>query len=412
MRALPLHEKLSGLVRIGIALNSVRELDTLLEMVVDEAMDLCAADGGTLYLVRQDSLAIHITRNRSIEARLGKDGMANLYEKFLLPISRDSMAGFCALTGQTLNFPDMDQLPPGTHFRHNKALDRRASYDTRSQLTVPMHDRSGLCVGVLQLVNAMENGLPSPFNGEDEALLQAFAAQAGVSIQNAQLDGLLRKSHQETLFRLSSAAEYRDRETSNHIKRMSHYSRLVAMRIGLDRAEVESIFQSAPMHDVGKLGIPDRILHKPGRLDPDERTIMESHALIGSRILEGSDVPVVRQAAVVALTHHEKWDGSGYPRGLAGRAIPLEGRIVALADVYDALSSRRCYKEPWPQEKVIEFLREQRGRHFDPDLVDCMMDCLPEVHAIMASHEDTDEDFQLLESPARPLIQSEMPQTT
>jgi len=404
MRALPLHEKLSGLVRIGIALNSIRELDTLLEMVVDEAMELCAADGGTLYLVRQDSLAIHITRNRTLEARLGKDGMTDLYEKFVLPISRDSMAGFCALTGQTLNFPDMDQLPPGTSFRHNKALDKRASYDTRSQLTVPMHDRSGRCVGVLQLVNAMENSSPSPFNGEDEALLQAFAAQAGVSIQNAQLDGLLRKSHQETLFRLSSAAEYRDRETSNHIKRMSHYSRLIAMRIGLDRAEVESIFQSAPMHDVGKLGIPDRILHKPGRLDPAERKIMESHALIGSRILEGSDVPVVRLAAVVALTHHEKWDGTGYPRGLSGG-----GRIVALADVFDALSSRRCYKDPWPQEKVIEFLKEQKGRHFDPDLVDCLMDCLPEVQAIMASHEDTDEDFQMLESPARPLIQSAAP---
>ena len=409
MRSLPLHEKLSGLVKTGIALNSIRDVDTLLETVVDAAMSLCGADGGTLYLAREGALAIHITRNRTLESRLGRDGMANLYEKFILPISQDSMAGFCALTGQTLNFADMHSLPPGTHFRHNKALDRRAGYDTRSQLTVPMHDRTGQCVGVLQMINAMEEGVPAPFNGEDEALLQAFAAQAGVSIQNTQLDELLRRSHQETLFRLSSAAEYRDRETSNHIKRMSHYSRVIAEQIGLGRAEVESIFQAAPMHDVGKLGIPDIILHKPGPLDPDERTIMESHAIIGSRILEGSDVPVVRQAAVVALTHHEKWDGTGYPNKLAGREIPLEGRIVALADVFDALSSRRCYKEAWPEDRVIEFLKEQQGHHFDPDLVEALLASMTEIHAIMAQHEDSDEDFQMLESPARALIQSKLP---
>jgi HD-GYP domain-containing protein (c-di-GMP phosphodiesterase class II) len=409
MRSLPLHEKLSGLVKTGIALNSIRDVDTLLETVVEAAMGLCGADGGTLYLARDGALAIHITRNRTLEARLGREGMANLYGKFILPISQDSMAGFCALTGQTLNFADMHDLPPGTHFRHNKALDRRAGYDTRSQLTVPMHDRTGQCVGVLQMINAMEGDTPGPFNGEDEALLQAFAAQAGVSIQNTQLDELLRKSHQETLFRLSSAAEYRDRETSNHIKRMSHYSRLVAERIGLRREEVESIFQAAPMHDVGKLGIPDSILHKPGPLDPEERTIMESHAIIGARILEGSDVPVVRQAAVVAITHHEKWDGTGYPYGLSGRDIPLEGRIVALADVFDALSSRRCYKAAWPEDRVLEFLVEQKARHFDPELVECLLGAMPEVRAIMTVHEDTDDDFAMLESPARALIQSRLP---
>lgn len=406
MRSLPLHEKLTGLVKTGIALNSIRDVDTLLETVVDAAMSLCGADGGTLYLVRQGALAIHITRNRTLESRLGREGMASLYEKFILPISQDSMAGFCAMTGQTLNFADMHALPPGTNFRHNKALDRRAGYDTRSQLTVPMHDRNGLCVGVLQLINAMEGEVPGPFNGEDEALLQAFAAQAGVSIQNTQLDELLRKSHQETLFRLSSAAEYRDRETSNHIKRMSHYSRVVAEHIGLGRLEVDSLFHAAPMHDVGKLGIPDCILHKPGPLDPEERTIMESHAIIGSRILEGSDVPVVRQAAVVALTHHEKWDGTGYPHKLAGRDIPLEGRIVALADVFDALSSRRCYKAAWPEDRVLEFLVDQKARHFDPELVDCLLSALPEIHTIMEQHQDTDDDFAMLESPARAVIQS------
>ena len=369
-------------------------------------MSLCSADGGTLYLARDGALLFYVARNHTLEARIGRTAMGIMFGRFVLPISEASMAGFCALTGQSLNFPDMHNLPEGTKFTHNAALDRRTGYATRSQLTIPMHDRHGHCVGVLQLVNAMGSDGPVPFDGEDEMLIQAFAAQAGISIQNAQLDELLRKSHQETLFRLSSAAEYRDRETSNHIKRMSHYARLISYQIGLSPSQVDSVFQASPMHDVGKLGIPDSILHKPGMLDPDERRIMESHAIIGSRILEGSDVPVVQLAAIVALTHHEKWDGTGYPRGLAGRDIPLEGRIVALADVFDALSSRRCYKAAWPEEKVLEFLADQRGKHFDPDLVDAMLNAMPSVREIMTQYQDTDDDFAMLESPVRAIIQS------
>ena len=410
MRSQPLHEKLAGLVRTGIALNSVRDIHALLELVVDEAMQLCSADGGTLYLAHDGTLEFLITRNRTLEARIGRDGVDNLFQKFSLPISEGSMAGFCALTGQSLNFPDMYHLPEGTRFSHNKALDRRTGYDTRSQMTIPMHDRQGQCVGVLQMVNAMGDGGPVPFDGEDEMLMTAFASQAGISIQNAQLDERLRKSHQETLFRLSSAAEYRDRETSNHIKRMSHYTRLLAIRIGLSPAKVDDLFHASPMHDVGKLGIPDRILHKPGALDPEERRIMESHPLIGSRILEGSDVPVVQLASTVALTHHEKWDGTGYPRGLSGHAIPLEGRIVALADVLDALSSRRCYKAAWPEDKVVGFLREQKGKHFDPELLEILLQSMPSVREIMAQYQDTDEDFAMLESPMRAILQSSKPQ--
>jgi putative two-component system response regulator len=154
------------------------------------------------------------------------------------------------------------------------------------------------------------------------------------------------------------------------------------------------IFCSSPMHDVGKIGIPDRILHKPGMLDPQERKTMEAHAVIGAHILKDSAIPVVHQAAVVALTHHEKFDGTGYPRGLKGEEIPLEGRIVALADVFDALSSRRCYKEPWPLEKVVAFLQEQKGSHFDPRLVDAFLECMDEVAVIRTQFEDGQEDFE------------------
>lgn len=407
MRGLPLHEKLAGLVRIGIALYSVRDLDELLEMIVEEAMDICGADGGTLYLVRDSMLEFHITRNRSLEQQLGRERMSDLFERLVLPISTSSMAGTCAMTGRSMNIPDLYAMSVDFPYRHNPELDRRTGYRSVSQLTVPMNGRSGGCVGVLQILNSLDSeGKPVAFCPDDEMLLSAFAAQAGVSIQNAQLDEQLRRSHQETLFRLSGAAEYRDKETSNHIRRMSHYARILASGIGLSRLEVANIHHAAPMHDVGKIGIPDRILHKPGPLTPEERTIMESHCLIGARILEGSDVPVVHQASVLALTHHEKWDGTGYPQKLAGRRIPLEGRIIAVADVFDALSSRRCYKEAWPEENVLEYMADQKGKHFDPDLVDCLLKNFDEIRKIQMQNQDTDEDFKRIESLSSHLVDS------
>ena len=393
MSSVHLHEKLAALVRVGAAISSIRDLDDLLERILNEAMDFSGADGATLYLKRGDFLDFHIALNRTLEKRLGKGGMSIIYERFSMPISTSSMAGYCALTGKILNFPDMQDLPPGTLFRHNGDFDRKAGYDTHSMLTVPMHDRMGQCVGVLQLVNAMEGERIIPLDSDAEMLIQSFASQAGVSVVNAQLDQELNKAHQETLFRLSTAAEYRDKETSNHIKRMSHYSRIIAKEYGLPKEDVLSIYASSPMHDVGKIGIPDHILQKPGALDLEERAVMETHAIIGAHILKDSNVPVVRQAAIVALTHHEKFDGTGYPRKLKGRNIPLVGRIVALADVFDTLSSRRCYKEPWPEEKVLSFLTDQKGRHFDPEMVDCLLKCMDEVRNIQAQLMDSDEDF-------------------
>ena len=174
----------------------------------------------------------------------------------------------------------------------------------------------------------------------------------------------------DTIFRLSRAAEYKDEDTGAHIQRMSHYCTTVARKMGLDDETVESILYAAPMHDVGKIGVPDQILLKPGRLDPDEWEIMKQHTTIGAQILEGSDAEFIKLAEVIALTHHEKWDGSGYPRGLKGSEIPLAGRITAIADVFDALTSKRPYKEPFPLEKSFAIIKESRGSHFDREVVD------------------------------------------
>jgi two-component system response regulator RpfG len=183
----------------------------------------------------------------------------------------------------------------------------------------------------------------------------------------------IREREKETLLRLARAGEFRDEETGNHLIRMSRYSRLIANTIGLSGEEAETVELAAPLHDIGKIGIPDGILLKPGRLDEGELKIMRRHPVIGHEILKGSASKYVRMGALIALGHHEKYDGSGYPNGLVGDHIPLCARVVAVADVYDALTAVRPYKKAWPTEEAFDYLRSQRGRHFDPHFVDAFL---------------------------------------
>jgi putative two-component system response regulator len=189
----------------------------------------------------------------------------------------------------------------------------------------------------------------------------------------------LKASRLQIVQRLGLAAEYKDNETGLHVIRMSHYARLLARAAGMGEADADDMLHAAPMHDVGKIGIPDRILQKPGALDPDEWQIMQSHAAIGADIIGVHAHGMLAMARNIALTHHEKWNGSGYPRGLAGLEIPLEGRIVAIADVFDALTSARPYKAAWPLEEAVQYLRRQRGQHFDAQLVELFLEQLPAI---------------------------------
>jgi HD-GYP domain-containing protein (c-di-GMP phosphodiesterase class II)/methylmalonyl-CoA mutase cobalamin-binding subunit len=180
----------------------------------------------------------------------------------------------------------------------------------------------------------------------------------------------------ETVRRLSMAVEFRDEDTGAHIERIGRFSRLLAEHIGMDAEFCERLSHAAPLHDVGKVAIPDAILLKPGPLTPEERAIVETHAEEGHRLVRGSSSSILDMAATIALSHQEKWDGTGYPRGLKGEAIPIEGRIVAVADVFDALTSDRVYRKAFPVEEAIQMMREQRGRHFDPVLLDAFMEVL------------------------------------
>lgn len=193
---------------------------------------------------------------------------------------------------------------------------------------------------------------------------------------------------QETITRLARAAEFRDPETGAHIVRMAHYSQRIARQLGLDDELCERILSAAPMHDIGKVGTPDHILLKPGRLTAEELVVMHQHSRIGHDILKGSSSPMIQMAAEIALTHHEKFDGSGYPDGTIGEAIPISGRIVAVADVFDALTSPRPYKEAWPLERAFDFIKTGRGSHFDPACVDAFFAVIPEILLIRERFQD------------------------
>ncbi len=193
---------------------------------------------------------------------------------------------------------------------------------------------------------------------------------------------IIAEREEELILRLARATEMRDGDTGAHIDRIAHYSRILAEAMDRPAEEVHEIFLSSPMHDIGKISVPDAILLKPGRLTEDERRVMERHTLDGYRILEGSKVPLLQMAAEIALGHHERYDGGGYPRRVAGAAIPLAARIVAVADVFDALTSARPYKPAWSVADAVEHVRAERGRHFDPACVDAFLSRLPEIVAV------------------------------
>jgi len=229
-------------------------------------------------------------------------------------------------------------------------------------------------------------------------MLALRRAHLSTRVRAEELEAEVRKAtstiHQreeETVTRLARAAEFRDPETGAHIQRMAHYSALIARQLEQSEEFCATILLAAPMHDVGKLGIPDHILMKPGRLTPEEFDQMKRHSLIGYDILKDSSSPVIAMAAIIALSHHEKFDGTGYPHGTAGTDIPIEGRIVAVADVFDALTSARPYKPAWTIDDAEQFLREGRGRHFDALCVDALLSDWQGVLDIRERFRDTDE---------------------
>lgn len=265
-------------------------------------------------------------------------------------------------------------------------------------------------------IRALENGakdfLTKPFNRIEvlnriRNMLEVRLLHNRLREQNEQLEAKVKKrtaqveaTQLEIIQRLGRAAEFRDNETAMHIVRMSKYAALIAEQAGLDEETCNLILNASPMHDIGKIGIPDNVLLKPGKLDAEEWETMKGHCEIGSRLLSGHISPLMELGSQIALNHHERWDGSGYPNGLSGEAIPIESRIVAIADVFDALTSSRPYKKAWPTEEALDEIKRSTGNHFDPKMVEHFFAVLPKILEVKAYYcEETDTENDPTSSP-------------
>lgn len=343
-----------------------RKMDGLLILMADLGRSIVAADRCSLWLVDNDrgELWTKVAHGVS-ELRIPHDA---------------GFVGYSVRTGEPLLIKDAYQDP-----RFDRRSDEKTHYRTTSVMTVPLMNSAGNVMGVFQAINKRgtnEQGEAAVFSIQDLERLSLTAVYSAKTVESAMLNMELEATQREIIHILGEVSEYRSEETGDHIQRVAEISSMLAKFLGLPENEVERIRLASPMHDLGKVGIPDAILNKPGRFTDDEYTIMKTHSEIGYNMLHNSKRQLLRFAAEIARSHHERWDGRGYPKGISGEEIPLAGRICSVADVLDALSSPRCYKQPWPEEKVKEEFLKQRGAQFQPELVDVLMEHWDEIYCL------------------------------
>lgn len=336
-----------------------RKMDNLLVLMADMGRSLVQADRCSLWLTDEDRGELWTK-------------VAHGVSELRIPIAA-GFVGWSVKNAEPLLIPDA-YLDP----RFDHRSDEKTHYRTTSVMTVPLFDSQGKVMGVFQAIN--KQGEEKVFSNQDLERLSLTAVYSAKTVESARLTSEVEDSkdeleatQEELIHILGDVSESRSRETGDHIQRVAEISYKLALYYGLSDVEAQRIRLAAPMHDLGKVGIPDAILNKPGRFTDEEYEVMKSHAIKGEEILLKSKRDLLRFAATLAGSHHERWDGKGYPRGLKGEEIPLAGRICAVADVLDALSSPRCYKPAWPEEKVKEEFIKQSGAQFQPELIDVLV---------------------------------------
>ncbi|WP_405337790.1 HD domain-containing phosphohydrolase [Fibrobacter sp.] len=343
-----------------------RKMDSLLVLMADLGRSIVMADRCSLWLVDEDSGELWTK-------------VAHGVSELRIPYNA-GFVGYTVRTGEPLLIKDAYQDP-----RFDRRSDEKTHYRTTSVLTVPLMNSAGGVMGVYQAINKQgenELGEAGVFSIQDLERLSLTAVYSAKTVESAMLNMELEATQREIIHILGEVSEYRSQETGDHIQRVAEISYMLAKFLKLPENEVERIRLATPMHDLGKVGIPDAILNKPGRFTDDEYAIMKTHSEIGYNMLHNSKRKLLRFAADIARSHHERWDGRGYPKGLTGEEIPLAGRICSVADVLDALSNPRCYKQPWPEEKVKDEFLKQRGGQFQPELVDVLMEHWDEIYSL------------------------------
>ncbi len=404
-------QKVSKIMNLGVELTEVKDVDVLLERILRDARRLVNADAGSIYVKENDKLKFSYSQNETLQKRL-PPGKKLIYSAFEVLINNRTISGYVANTGESLNIPDAYKIRSGLPYSFNNSYDDLSGYRTQSMLTFPLKTNRGDTIGVLQLINAKDAaGKVVPFAKKDEPLIMHFANMAAVAIERAQMTRTM-------ILRTIKMAELRDpKETGAHVNRVAAYAVVIyeswAGKRGTPHEVVDKnrdiLRMAAMLHDVGKVAIADAILKKPARLDDAEREIMKQHTILGAKLFSERYSDFDEAAALVALNHHEKWDGTGYPghvnpfdgkvipgcensdgtpRPKKGEEIPVFGRIVALADVYDALNSHRAYKERWDESKIFDELKATSGTHFDPEFVDTFFSSIDAIHSVADRYPD------------------------
>lgn len=356
-------EKLNLLVEFGKELSHETRLDKLLELIASRIQRIIGAKRCFIFIKDE--------KRGEFWSKIAS-GKGLKYTEVHLPIAGNSIPALVDKTGHTVNMPDAYEDP-----RFSRELDLITGFKTSSLLAVALRDKEGKIIGVFQLNNKSGR---APFDKKDEGLLKLLASLASGNIEIATLYEEVQLSNLETIYRLAITAEYRDQyDTRTHLLNISRICGLLAHALGFGQKETDTIRNASLLHDIGKVAIPDHILLKPGKLTPEEYTKMKTHTIYGGRILEGAKSKLLETAYKMSLFHHEKFDGTGYPHGLSGKDIPVEARILAVADVFDALCMKRVYKDAWDTKSAYKYITDHSGTEFDPNVVDAFEEIYPEI---------------------------------
>lgn len=349
-------KKMERLMEINIMLNSTLELDQVLDLIIAKAVEMLECEAGSILLCTKDKECLQFSASTSANSKT--------LTEILIPLS-DSLAGTIFTKNTPLVVSDVSH-----DLRHNASVAAQINFQTRSLLGVPMRIQDRV-IGVLEALNKKQGG----FTEEDVKILTAIASQAAVAIENAQLVKALQESYESTLEGWAAALDLRDKETEGHSQRVTTLTLRLAEQMGLSKEFLTSVRQGALLHDIGKMAVPDHILHKKGPLTEQEQGIMRQHPVNAYNMLY--PIAYLRPALDIPFCHHERWDGTGYPRGLKGDEIPLAARIFTVIDIWDALRSDRPYRKAWSEKETLAYIQEQAGKSLDPDVVRHFVDFFP-----------------------------------